>query len=228
VSPARAWHRRDRRLAGDPAAPAATRSGGAVAAVAEPTRPAPAGCAAAAMQRYCDAGDGRAFAALYAIAAPRLRRAIRAVIRDRATADDVLQQTFLKLHRCRAAYLAGVDPLPWLHTIARRLCLDELRRARRARVTGPGALATLVDPSSVRRDGRDPASPTDPAIAAALRAVERLPEPHRRALILTKLDGKSSLEAAALLGTTPVAVRLRVHRGYKRLRAILDAYAAEA
>jgi RNA polymerase sigma-70 factor (ECF subfamily) len=58
-------------------------------------------------------------------------------------------------------------------------------------------------------------------IAAALHALDRLPEAHRTALILTKLEGNTIEEAAELLGTTPSAIKLRAHRGYRRLRVLL-------
>lgn len=93
--------------------------------------------AIAAMKRYCE-GDASAFRVLYAIAAPRLLTFVHYLVRDHALAEELLQQTFLKLHQARASYVAGADPLPWLYAIARRTCLDALRR-------GPHAPATVTD-----------------------------------------------------------------------------------
>src|SRR5262245_24980211 len=83
------------------------------------------------MERYCD-GDASAFRALYALVAPRLHGYLLRMARDRAAADDLLQLTFLKVHRARAAYVRGADPLPWLYAIAHRTFLDEVRRKKRA------------------------------------------------------------------------------------------------
>jgi RNA polymerase sigma-70 factor (ECF subfamily) len=198
-------------------------------AAASPAAPAPrdAGedrvAAIAAMQRYCVEGDAGAFAALYSIAAPRLFRSMLFLTRNRAMAEDVLQQTFLKLHRHRRAYVAGADPLPWLRTIAYRMCLDELRRARRERMALADAQPGDLEQLSTRDGGAAHARPTysERAIVATLRALDRLPEAHRTALILTKLEGNTIEEAAALLGTTPTAIKLRAHRGYQRLRMLL-------
>src|SRR6185503_16025954 len=83
------------------------------------------------MQRYCD-GDAGAFRALYALVAPRLLGYLMKMARERAVAEDLLQLTFLKLHRARAAYVRGADPLPWIYSIAHRTFLDEARRVKRA------------------------------------------------------------------------------------------------
>src|ERR1043165_1678747 len=83
------------------------------------------------MQRYCD-GDAGAFRELYALAAPRLPGYLLKMARDRALADDLLQQTFLKVHRARASYVRGADPLPWIYSIAHRTFIDEARKHKRA------------------------------------------------------------------------------------------------
>src|SRR5579859_4879396 len=97
------------------------------------------------MGRYCD-GEVAAFHALYAALAPRLLGYLIGLIGDRAAAEDLLQQTFLKVHEARGVYVRGADPVPWLYTIAHRTCLDELRRRRRARVqlTADGAAPETV------------------------------------------------------------------------------------
>src|SRR5438105_2454578 len=91
------------------------------------------------MQRYQD-GDAHAFRELYAIVAPRLLGYLVKLTRNRALADDLLQHTFLKVHRARAAYVRDADPVPWMYAIAHRTFIDETRRDKRAIVrTGAGA-----------------------------------------------------------------------------------------
>src|SRR5947208_9711565 len=85
------------------------------------------------MQRYCD-GDASAFRELYALVAPRLLGYLVKMARERALADDLLQQTFLKVHRARAAYVRGADPLPWIYAIAHRTFIDETRKVKRTKV----------------------------------------------------------------------------------------------
>src|SRR5438876_9251945 len=88
---------------------------------------------AALMARYC-AGEITAFHELYSALAPRILGYLTGLAGDRPTAEDLLQQTFMKLHEARSAYVKGANPVPWLYTIAHRTCLDEIRRRKRARV----------------------------------------------------------------------------------------------
>ena len=182
------------------------------------------------MQRYCD-GDAGAFRALYALVAPRLLGYLLKMTRERALADDLLQQTFLKVHRARAAYVRGADPLPWIYSIAHRTFLDEARRRKRAVVRVgerdelPEQQADLRGDSDDRRD--EPRA--DPELVkAALDALAELPEQQREAVVLTKLDGKSVAEAAEIAGTTVGAMKVRAHRGYEALRKLLGRRAAPA
>jgi RNA polymerase sigma-70 factor (ECF subfamily) len=175
------------------------------------------------MQRYQD-GDASAFRELYALVAPRLLGYLLKMARSRALADDLLQQTFLKIHRARAAYVRGADPIPWIYSIAHRTFIDEARKKKRAIVnvgdgeTIPEVAAGLDGETVDRRDeGRG-----DPELAkAALDALAQLPDAQREAVVLTKLDGRSVAEAAAIAGTTVGAMKVRAHRGYEALRKLL-------
>jgi RNA polymerase sigma-70 factor (ECF subfamily) len=179
--------------------------------------------AAALMERYCD-GDASAFRGLYAVAAPRLLGYLMCLTRDRAMAEELLQQTFIKLHQARASYLRGADPIPWLYTIAHRTCLDELRRAKRSPVKLSREGGVLPEASATLQGGAEGTEPrfAEATIAVVLEALERLPEIHRVAVVLTKIQGKTTAEAAEILGTTPGAVKLRAHRGYVMLREMLS------
>lgn len=177
------------------------------------------------MERYCD-GDAGAFRELYAVVAPRLFGYLLRMARERALADDLLQQTFLKVHRARAGYVRGADPLPWIYSIAHRTFIDETRKHRRAVVRVaeaeelPEVAAGLTGESDERRDELR----GDPAlVTAALDALAGLPAPQREAVVLTKLDGKSVAEAAEIAGTTVGAMKVRAHRGYEALRRSLGA-----
>jgi RNA polymerase sigma-70 factor (ECF subfamily) len=175
------------------------------------------------MAQYCD-GDAAAFRALYAQVAPRLHGYLVRMARDRALADDLLQLTFLKVHRARGAYVRGADPLPWLYAIAHRTFLDEARRKKRA-VVGVAAEEHLPEvPAGItgETDAQRDEPRGDPELAkAALAALASLPPQQREAVVLTKLDGKSVAEAAEIAGTTPGAMKVRAHRGYVALRKAL-------
>lgn len=181
------------------------------------------------MAQYCD-GDASAFRALYALVAPRLLGYLMKMARERAVADDLLQLTFMKIHRSRAAYVRGADPLPWIYSIAHRTFLDEARRVKRAVVRVgegdelPEQAADLRGESDDRRD--EPRA--DPELVkTTLDALSQLPVQQREAVVLTKLDGKSVAEAAEIAGTSVGAMKVRAHRGYEALRKILGRPAPE-
>lgn len=174
------------------------------------------------MARYCD-GDANAFRELYALVSPKLHGYLLKMARQRALADDLLQLTFLKVHRARSAYIRGADPVPWIYAIAHRTFLDETRRKKRAVVRVgdddelPEIATDLQGQTADRRD--DPADPE--LVKTALDALAELPEQQRQAVVLTKLEGKSVAEAAEIAGTTIGAMKVRAHRGYEVLRNLL-------
>ena len=174
------------------------------------------------MQRY-QAGDAQAFRELYALVAPKMLGYLGKLTKSRAVADDLLQQTFLKIHRARAAYVLGADPLPWFYSIAHRTFIDEVRRQQRAVVRSAGDDVPEI-PAGLTGESADRADEprVDPELAReALDALEGLPVQQREAVVLTKLEGKSVAEAAAIAGTTVGAMKVRAHRGYEALRKVL-------
>jgi len=173
------------------------------------------------MAQYCD-GDASAFRELYALVAPRLHGYLLKMARSRAVADDLLQQTFLKVHRARAAYIRGADPVPWIYSIAHRTFLDETRRVKRAvvRVGDDDLPEVSADIQGQTDDRREDVADPD-QVKAALDALAELPEQQRQAVVLTKLEGKTVAEAAEIAGTTIGAMKVRAHRGYEVLRNLL-------
>ena len=181
-------------------------------------------CTIKLMQRYCD-GDQAGFRELYDLVAPKILAYLSSLTRDRPSAEDLLQQTFLKVHHARPAYVRGADPVPWIRTIAHRTFLDHSRRQRRSVVRTARSEDSLPEivtnvqgeivdnqPSELLGEG---------TCAAMLEAVERLPQMQRLALVVTKLQGRTMAQAASLLGTTEGAVKVRAHRAYASLRTML-------
>ncbi|HEY0463741.1 MAG TPA: RNA polymerase sigma factor [Polyangiaceae bacterium] len=171
----------------------------------------------AAMERYAQ-GDESAFASVYDSVAPRVHAYLIRQTRDRAVADDLLQQTLLQIHRKRGTYAAGLPVLPWAFAIARRLYIDECRRRK------TDALWSARD---VGEDDRRAWALPDDEVATreVARLVEaelaRMPGNQRVAFELLKVDGLSHQEAAQALGTTVNAVKLRAFRAYSAIRAVL-------
>jgi RNA polymerase sigma-70 factor, ECF subfamily len=163
-----------------------------------------------AMDRYAT-GDDAAFEFLYDALAPRLRGMLRRKGCDSALVEDLLQQTFLRIHLARAHYHRGQDVVPWAFAIARNLLIDVWRH-RKYEEQKPEPFV------------QQPPHPEDALIAGETarqlaRGLDALPARSRDAFSLVKLDGLSLEQAAQVLGTTVTATKLRVHRAYQALRS---------
>jgi RNA polymerase sigma-70 factor, ECF subfamily len=182
------------------------------------------GALSALMQRYAE-GEDHLFEALYRLLAPDLYRFCKRLTRQQAEADDVFQETFLKLHRARATYLPGSNVLHWAFAIARSVYLDRLRYWRR-RPESLGASNDTAEDDYLQAD--DQYAPEAQALAHDLAGVvtaelDRMSEKNRVAYVLLREHGLSVKEAAAILGTTTTVVKQRAHRAYDLLRAALRA-----
>lgn len=126
-------------------------------------------------------------------------------------ADDVVQEAFIAALTTPA--LPASDVGAWLRAITVRKALDAARRSRR-RGESP-----LVESLGGAQAG-DPETLTD--VLAVREALARLLATDRAVLVLVELEGHSMAEAAAALGITNVATRLRVVRARRKLAALLD------
>lgn len=160
------------------------------------------------------AGRVEAFEAVYAALAPELRAYLLGACRDATRADDLLQETFLRLHRARATYRPGLPVRPWARGIARRVFLMDrragLRRLRREEAVSTAARSAPA--GGGRHDGERP---------GLERALAGVPADARRPFLLHHLFGFSFTEIAARLGIEVGAARVRSSRARVRLRALL-------
>lgn len=171
------------------------------------------------MERYA-AGDDAAFAEVYDAIAPKLLAYLRRQTRDVAFAEDVLQQTFLHMHRARGTFIPGSAVLPWSFAIARRLVIDGARRGRRDLLAGAEDVFGEQEPCS--EGGTADQEVEARQLAERLQSeLSKLPAAQRAAFELLRIDGLSHNEAAQVLGATASAVKLRAHRAYVALRGIL-------
>ncbi|HKP64029.1 MAG TPA: RNA polymerase sigma factor [Polyangiales bacterium] len=166
-----------------------------------------------AMDRYAD-GDTSAFDVLYDELAPRLRAMLRRKRCNPALAEDLIQQTFLRMHCARAHYRRGQEVVPWAFAIARRLSIDAWRHAELERRQQRPEASLAPGPEELLIAGE-----TARALADGL---ERLAPQHREAFSLVKLDGLSLEQTAQVLGTTVTAIKLRLHRAYQALRGAIE------
>lgn len=173
--------------------------------------------ASRAMDRY-SAGDDAAFADVYDFLAPRLFSSLTRKTRDHVRAEDLLQRTFMHIHRSRGTFIPGSDVLRWAYAISRRLTIDELRSLSRDPVDHASPEYDVCRSMGLP-DGEVVARETAARLQSAMVA---LPEKQREAFELLRLDGLCYEQAAAVLGTTVSAVKLRAHRAYEALRKALE------
>jgi RNA polymerase sigma-70 factor (ECF subfamily) len=148
---------------------------------------------------------------------PRLRRYARALLGDRAAADDLVQDTLERAWSRLHQWCAGSDMRAWLFGIMHNLRIDQLRRPR---------LSTL----SIDADEFE--LPTRPTQADALElrdlesALGHLADEQREILLLVALEEMSYADIAATLGIPIGTVMSRLSRGRERLRLIMDGQTA--
>jgi len=176
------------------------------------------------MRRYAE-GDDEVFKQLYELLSPHLYRLCKRLTRQPSEADDVFQETFLRLHRARATYLPGANVLHWAFAIARSAHLDRLRYWRR-RPEALGAAADTAEDERLCADqqyGPEAQAQARDLLAIVTTALNKMSEKNRHAYILLREEGLSVDEAAAVLGTTSTVVKQRAHRAYEQLRTALRA-----
>ncbi|MEL6546503.1 MAG: RNA polymerase sigma factor [Myxococcota bacterium] len=168
------------------------------------------------MSAYC-AGDQAAFRELFGRYGERLALAALRIVGDEAAARDVVQQTFLQLHRARNDYDPSRSFRPWLYTIAMNLARDERRRQGRRREDAldmePEADLGAQHPEQVVA--------TQERRRVMASALATLSEDQRQVVVLHWYEGLSFPEIAQTTGAGLSAVKVRAHRAYKKLRAVL-------
>jgi RNA polymerase sigma-70 factor, ECF subfamily len=165
------------------------------------------------MEAYLE-GRIEGFDALYAVFAGRLRGYLLSQCRDATLADDLLQETFLQIHRSRRTYQPGRPVTPWLYAIARHVYLMKRRSAgRRTRFEESLAADARVG-GEVSRDALDTIVEGD----ELRQALNGVPADQREALLMHHVEGWSFVEIAARLGIRVNAAKTRAFRGMRKMR----------
>jgi RNA polymerase sigma-70 factor (ECF subfamily) len=165
------------------------------------------------------AGDGRAFEEMVTAYQHRVFGVALRMLGNRAEAEDIAQDTFLRAHRALGEFRGEARLGTWLYAIASRLCLNRLASgARRHEQHNDLAL------SQAPAEGADAAGTLERGeLEAALReAVAALPEDRRIVVVLRDLEGLGYEEIAEVLGVPLNTVRSRLHRARLDLKAKLE------
>ncbi len=164
------------------------------------------------MLRYQQA-DPVATTELIRQVSPLLLRFLTSQCGSRADAEDLLQDTWLQIHRVRHTHRPGEPVLPWIYAITRHVQVDGYRRSRRIR-----SHEHLMDPLPESFRVARPAPVVAPDFDTMLAV---LPPSQREVVRLLKHTGMSLEEVARATGSTVGSVKLKAHRAYEKLRSVL-------
>ena len=171
------------------------------------------GCSDEELMQDLQRGELRAFDALYERHSRALFNFIRRLLRDESLAEDVFQETCMRVLNNAGRFDSRSRFQTWLYTVAHNLSMDELRRRRR-RMSIP---AWAVEP---------PARAPDPGDELEGEATQRLLgglKPELRAVVVLRvLHGYSQEETARIVGAPVGTVKSRLHHALKQLRRMAE------
>jgi len=160
-------------------------------------------------------GDAEVYAKLLTELLPFVRGIVRSRLRDDAAVEDVAQEVLIRIHTARHTYRAERPLLPWVNTITRNAVIDQARRRTRVLARSSDVEPETIPVEAAPHPGNDRLSPR------LERALGELPPAQREAVWLLKVEELTVKEAAERVGTSPGALKLRAHRGYRALRDLL-------
>ncbi len=178
------------------------------------------------VDRARDGGDQAAFGELVRRHQPRIHRLAVHMLRDRAEAEDVAQETFIRAYQALTRFDGRSEVYTWFYRITINLSLNRIRSRKTARTThdtdDPRLDGVLVD--------RKPET-SDPGASAQRRqlyealakGVDQLSDTLRTTLILVCIDGRSHEEVAAILGAPEGTIAWRIHEARRKLKEFMQA-----
>jgi RNA polymerase sigma factor (sigma-70 family) len=163
-------------------------------------------------------GDSAALDSIYALHRVRVLSYLTRMLGERVLAEDLLQETFLRLCRFAPQLRPDTELCPWLLTVARNLCRSHFRRT---------ALDRARERELTTHEPAGPISPFDALTGVELErrlsyALSQLPFEQRELLVLLGVEGLPSETVATLLAISPEALRQRLSRARKQLALLLQ------
>lgn len=175
------------------------------------------------------AGDQEAFGMLVRRHQPRIFRLALHMLRDRAEAEDIAQEAFVRAYQALARFDGRSEPFTWFYRITVNLSLNTIRARKSSRL---GNAADTNDPRlEAFLTERRPSAKGDPPgdasrkqlYAALCDGIDALSETLRTTLILVCIDGRSHEDASQILGAPEGTIAWRVHEARRKLKEFMAA-----
>ena len=171
------------------------------------------------MARVCETVDA---GVLFETYHDRIYRYVLSFVKNPAEAEDLTQDTFLRVYRHGESLRDPEAVRGWLYRIATHVCLDRLRQRKALvsldNVEGEGHVKLPVSesPSPLEISERKETS------ACVQRCLDFLPDKYRAVILLHEAHSLTAPEIADLLGVTLTTVKIRLHRARRKLQQVMD------
>lgn len=171
-------------------------------------------------------GDAAAFGELVRRHQQRIHRLAVHMLRDRAEAEDVTQETFIRAYQALARFDGRSEPYTWFYRITINLSLNRIRARKTSRAThdtdDPRLDGVLMDR---RPETGDPggAAQRRQLYRALCEGIDQLSDTLRTTLVLVCVDGRSHEDVSAILGAPEGTIAWRVHEARRKLKEFMRA-----
>lgn len=179
------------------------------------------------MVRYRE-GDASVFPEIVRRYKDRLLSAVLRLVGDREKAEDIVQETFLRVHRNAHRYKTIARFSTWIYTIALNMAKNEIRNVRRRRTASLWDVGPERDGEPVPLDVPDRSERPDEAYErrdlreVMERCIEKLPPKYRTIIVLRDVEGLSYEEISEILKLPQGTVKSRMNRARSRFKEILE------
>jgi RNA polymerase sigma-70 factor, ECF subfamily len=160
------------------------------------------------------------FAELAERLTPDLRRYLQRYVGEPSTAEDLLQETLVRIDRGLPRFEGRSSIKTWTFAIATRVAADYLRKPEHK------VDVVEVDEASTEPDAAgliEERLVIDEMNSCVRKVIDSLPEDYRAALVLHELQGLTAEETASVCGSSVATAKIRIHRARQRLKAALNA-----
>lgn len=170
------------------------------------------------------AGDKVAFGLIVRRHQPRIHRLALHMLRDRAEAEDVTQETFIRAYQAIGRFDGRSEAYTWLYRITVNLSLNRIRARKTSRAThdadDPRLDGLLTDK---RPESADPLASSErrELYVALCQGIDQLSETLRTTLILVCIDGRSHEDVSAILGAPEGTIAWRIHEARRKLKEFM-------